>query len=350
MRTHNNGRQFDRRYWIIAFAGLVLLNMALWHWYGKCPAYHDDGDGGRVGASNLVPATIADAPPLLKTRAEYDAMCPSISTSHRPTDQDDRDMVLIIVPLRNRLKQQQLFIDHFHRFMCQHESRSSSSRDHSFDWRVVFVEQSDDGQLFNRGKLLNIGYRIARSSKLWRQCTTGAAHDRGMIEFVSIVTHDVDMLPVSPNRPMHYAPTSEIRHLASAVDQYHRRLPYEEYFGGVLSMPDEHWRKINGFPNDFWGWGSEDDMVYLRLYHLALPFGRLVPQSLGRYETIKEDHHADSKEKSLSLNQAKYGAFMALDARDKQAAMASNGFNTTQFQVEYCVALTDRMYHARVSL
>ena len=332
---------------LMIVVGMVsLVGFLSWH------AWIEQGPAARSRSRQLRwhPATIADAPPLLKTRAEYDAMCPSISTSHRPTDQDDRDMVLIIVPLRNRLKQQQLFIDHFHRFMCQHESRSSSSRDHSFDWRVVFVEQSDDGQLFNRGKLLNIGYRIAHSSKLWRQCTTGAAHDRGMIEFVSIVTHDVDMLPVSPNRPMHYAPTSEIRHLASAVDQYHRRLPYEEYFGGVLSMPDEHWRKINGFPNDFWGWGSEDDMVYLRLYHLALPFGRLVPQSLGRYETIKEDHHADSKEKSLSLNQAKYGAFMALDARDKQAAMASNGFNTTQFQVEYCVALTDRMYHARVSL
>ena len=330
---------------LMIVVGMVsLVGFLSWH------AWIEQGPAARSRSRQLRwhPATIADAPPLLKTRAEYDAMCPPISTSHRPTDQDDRDMVLIVVPLRNRLKQQQLFIDHFHRFMCQHESRSSSS--HSFDWRVVFVEQSDDGQLFNRGKLLNIGYRIARSSKLWRQCTTGAAHDRGMIEFASIVTHDVDMLPVSPNRPMHYAPTSEIRHLASAVDQYSYKLPYDAYVGGVLSMPDEHWRKINGFPNDFWGWGSEDDMVYLRLYHLALPFGRLVPQSLGRYETIKEDHHADSKEKSLSLNQAKYGAFMALDARDKQAAMASNGFNTTQFHVEYCVALTDRMYHARVSL
>ena len=330
---------------LMIVVGMVsLVGFLSWH------AWIEQGPAARSRSRQLRwhPATIADAPPLLKTRAEYDAMCPSISTSHRPTDQDDRDMVLIVVPLRNRLKQQQLFIDHFHRFMCQHESRSSSS--HSFDWRVVFVEQSDDGQLFNRGKLLNIGYRIARSSKLWRQCTTGAAHDRGMIEFVSIVTHDVDMLPVSPNRPMHYAPTSEIRHLASAVDQYHRRLPYEEYFGGVLSMPDEHWRKINGFPNDFWGWGSEDDMVYARVVALELPFGRLVPQSLGRYQSVTADHHRTLPEVSAVINRLQYEDFLDLDDRAKQAAMASNGFNTTQFHVEYCVALTDRMYHARVSL
>ena len=330
---------------LMIVVGMVsLVGFLSWH------AWIEQGPAARSRSRQLRwhPATIADAPPLLKTRAEYDAMCPSISTSHRPTDQDDRDMVLIVVPLRNRLKQQQLFIDHFHRFMCQHESRSSSS--HSFDWRVVFVEQSDDGQLFNRGKLLNIGYRIARSSKLWRQCTTGAAHDRGMIEFASIVTHDVDMLPVSPNRPMHYAPTSEIRHLASAVDQYSYKLPYDAYVGGVLSMPDEHWRKINGFPNDFWGWGSEDDMVYARVVALELPFGRLVPQSLGRYQSVTADHHRTLPEVSAVINRLQYEDFLDLDDRAKQAAMASNGFNTTQFHVEYCVALTDRMYHARVSL
>ena len=330
---------------LMIVVGMVsLVGFLSWH------AWIEQGPAARSRSRQLRwhPATIADAPPLLKTRAEYDAMCPPISTSHRPTDQDDRDMVLIVVPLRNRLKQQQLFIDHFHRFMCQHESRSSSS--HSFDWRVVFVEQSDDGQLFNRGKLLNIGYRIARSSKLWRQCTTGAAHDRGMIEFASIVTHDVDMLPVSPNRPMHYAPTSEIRHLASAVDQYSYKLPYDAYVGGVLSMPDEHWRKINGFPNDFWGWGSEDDMVYARVVALELPFGRLVPQSLGRYQSVTADHHRTLPEVSAVINRLQYEDFLDLDDRAKQAAMASNGFNTTQFHVEYCVALTDRMYHARVSL
>ena len=46
------------------------------------------------------------------------------------------------------------------------------------DYRVVVVEQSDDGRKFNRGQLLNVGYLLARAA--------------GCDAFVF---HDVDLLP-----------------------------------------------------------------------------------------------------------------------------------------------------------
>jgi len=42
------------------------------------------------------------------------------------------------------------------------------------------------------------------------------------------------------------------------------RLPYEEFFGGVSGMTANQFRKINGFPNAFWGWGGEDDDLWHR--------------------------------------------------------------------------------------
>lgn len=42
------------------------------------------------------------------------------------------------------------------------------------------------------------------------------------------------------------------------------RLPYNQYFGGVSSMSKEQYLKINGFPNNYWGWGGEDDDIYNR--------------------------------------------------------------------------------------
>lgn len=41
-------------------------------------------------------------------------------------------------------------------------------------------------------------------------------------------------------------------------------LPYSEFFGGVSGLTVEQFRKINGFPNAFWGWGGEDDDLWNR--------------------------------------------------------------------------------------
>ena len=40
---------------------------------------------------------------------------------------------------------------------------------------------------------------------------------------------------------------------------------YEEYFGVAVAMSSNNYRKVNGFSNQFWGWGSEDDDFYNRL-------------------------------------------------------------------------------------
>ena len=36
------------------------------------------------------------------------------------------------------------------------------------------------------------------------------------------------------------------------------------HFGGIELFTREHYEKINGFTNMFWGWGAEDDDLYLR--------------------------------------------------------------------------------------
>lgn len=42
------------------------------------------------------------------------------------------------------------------------------------------------------------------------------------------------------------------------------RLPYWSIFGGISAMTSEHYEKLNGFSNDYWGWGGEDDDVSTR--------------------------------------------------------------------------------------
>lgn len=36
------------------------------------------------------------------------------------------------------------------------------------------------------------------------------------------------------------------------------------YFGGVAALTPLHYLKMNGFPNNYWGWGGEDDDISAR--------------------------------------------------------------------------------------
>ena len=40
---------------------------------------------------------------------------------------------------------------------------------------------------------------------------------------------------------------------------------YWEFVGGIMSMTPKQLKKTNGYPNDFWGWGGEDDALYNRI-------------------------------------------------------------------------------------
>ena len=102
-----------------------------------------------------------------------------------------------------------------------------------------------DGRKFNRGKLLNIGFKIAKAE--------------GVEQFIF---HDVDLIP-SPELLHSYTTLQEQPvHIARVWNRYSGNTMY---FGGIVSFSCEQFEKINGFPNTFWGWGGEDDEMYKRL-------------------------------------------------------------------------------------
>lgn len=46
-------------------------------------------------------------------------------------------------------------------------------------------------------------------------------------------------------------------------------LPYPQYFGGVSALTPDQYLKMNGFPNEYWGWGGEDDDIFNRLVEVG---------------------------------------------------------------------------------
>ena len=112
--------------------------------------------------------------------------------------------------------------------------------DSEIDFDIFIIEQFDN-KPFNRAKLLNVGFKEANG-------------------YDYFAFHDVDMLPLDSDYSYPDGPT----HLSSEVEQFNWGLPYDGYFGGVTLFDKESFLAINGYSNEYWGWGAEDDDVLHR--------------------------------------------------------------------------------------
>jgi hypothetical protein len=112
------------------------------------------------------------------------------------------------------------------------------------EYCMYFGHQTDD-KLFNRGAMKNIAAEQAFKD--------GCDY---------IVWHDIDMVP---EEGCDYSfPAEKPRHIATQISQMNYQLKYEEYFGGAILFSKEQVEKTNGYSNDYWDWGMEDDDLFWR--------------------------------------------------------------------------------------
>jgi len=110
--------------------------------------------------------------------------------------------------------------------------------------RILVVEQSP-GRLFNKGVLFNSAFRVAADD----------------CDYVCL--HDVDAVPIEVN---YGCPSEPLRLVTRLVGSRHGAARGERYFGGAISLKREHYQAANGFSNEYWGWGKEDDDFLFRLW------------------------------------------------------------------------------------
>ncbi len=134
------------------------------------------------------------------------------------------------------------------------------------DFSILVVEQ-EPGLIFNKGALLNAGYHMARK---WG--------------YDYMALHDVDQIPEIVKLSYDY--TDSVVHMCTASDQFDYRPAYDTMLGGVLTVSLDTYEKLNGFSNNYWGWGQEDDDFYIRVMRSGLGFRRMSPR-LGRYTTLQ---------------------------------------------------------------
>ena len=105
--------------------------------------------------------------------------------------------------------------------------------------------------------------------------------------------------------------------MSGYIDKFKYKLPYPRIFGGVTgrivrikmtcneyllqAFTGEQFVKTNGYSNEYWGWGGEDDDLFMRTY--GNPSKRVFRpnKSVYRFRMI---HH--TKEKSNQPNPKRF--------------------------------------------
>jgi hypothetical protein len=143
--------------------------------------------------------------------------------------------IAIIIPHRDRLVYLEKFIKHL--------SKLKKQSNHNYD--IYLIDQNNfDG--FNRGLLLNIGYYIAKKN----------------YNYDSYIFHDIDVYPSQEIFDQYFIYASKNVHFIPKNIDF--KYNFETFFGTINSFTSHAFETINGFPNVFFRWGSDDGSVYNR--------------------------------------------------------------------------------------
>jgi len=235
---------------------------------------------------------------------------------------------VIIIPYRAREKHLKHFLDHTAPLLKKHIPNG----------KIVIVEQDWNNKLFNRGCLLNIGVKEYENK----------THH--------IITHDVDINPSEKSIKELYLPSIDnntIKGLYNLSDQ-------TDTLGGIIKMKNSTFFRINGFPNDIWGWGAEDFALKFRAQFLGIKIQKTYrePDIFKRnnnkmykneYYTVFNDIN-DRNAINNSINIVKYNLNQYNTKTSIISNISSSGLNNLKYKINKKTIINDYVELINVSI
>ena len=180
--------------------------------------------------------------------------------SSQPESRGERNPCLaVIIPYRDRAAHLDLLLPAITAFL----------EDRAINHTVLIVEQNGS-RPFNRGKLLNVGFRLTEGDSTY------------------VCFHDVDLMPEGSE--CDYSPVPCPTQLAVYSPPPTYQFPWEDPWGGVTLFPRQDFERANGFSNGYWGWGAEDNDLQLRCRRIGLE----MDQRPGRYTALWHPPRGDN--------------------------------------------------------
>jgi hypothetical protein len=181
----------------------------------------------------------------------------------------DNSKAAVIIPFRDRAPHLEQLLPVLTGFLNKQQIK----------FEIIVVEQTAE-KPFNRGKLKNVGAAFSASD-----CDY-------------FIFHDVDLIPIEAD---YRCPSSPLRVVKEFSCTWRiNQVLAGTNFGGVVSFLKQDFSQVNGYSNRYWGWGKEDDDLFIRTI-----FSGLIPceNAAGLFSELENPNHQDrSPEKIVKRN------------------------------------------------
>jgi hypothetical protein len=182
------------------------------------------------------------------------------------------------------------------------------------NFKIYIIEQSDDGEKFNIGKLKNIGFEIANKEG----------------DFDNYIFSDIDNIPDYDLMKYFLIKMKYPISLAIRGTRYESKNNKRIFLGGLLGFDGKTFKKINGYPNNFWGWGGEDDALIIRLLQSGI--NKIYYPKKGSIIDTEEINNKriglENKLKIINKEEIKYEKIY-----NDMKTWNNNGLNTLEYKI-----------------
>jgi hypothetical protein len=208
---------------------------------------------------------------------------------------------IILIPYRNRKSHLDYFLEHSWKLI----------KDNLPNSKLVIIEQ-EEGKLFNRGKVLNVGFKEYLDKTEY------------------FITHDVDVNPLESVLHLYkLEPTND-----EIIGIY--TSPYIT-LGGIIKLSNTSINVLNGFPNNYWGWGVEDKVLYNRAiyFNKNIKFNILSrSKDVEKFFKVFNDVNDRHKDNTIhTRTQFEYDIFKKLSKEKQLNHITSSGLNNLEYTI-----------------
>tara|TARA_B110000305_G_C19414566_1_gene627240 strand:+ start:869 stop:1540 length:672 start_codon:yes stop_codon:yes gene_type:complete len=202
---------------------------------------------------------------------------------------------IIVIPFRNRDEHLEYFIKNTVPLLQAHLPNS----------KVVVIEQ-EEGKLFNRGMLLNIGFNEYKDKTKY------------------FFTHDVDTIPTQEIIKSIYTKED--------IEMFRVKSAHDTSLGGIIKIKHNTIFDINGFPNNIWGWGIEDRALY---YRCCMKNINITNNNNQSFKIMPHTSNAITYTggKKLISDMWKSNYINKLDDKQKKEMIMSSGLNNLKYTI-----------------
>ena len=207
---------------------------------------------------------------------------------------------IIIIPYRNRETQLNYFMENVVPLVKENLPNT----------KIIIIEQ-EQGKIFNKGVLMNIGFKMYENKTKY------------------FIQNDIDLTPKKKCLEAYYSKNIEQNEVLAILTS-----PCNVY-GGIIKICNDAIHKINGYPNDIWGWGSEDKALQNRgeFYNLKkttifLHHNKIRDDEYFKtFDDINDRVHIET-DKNIQIH---YNNFGHLNDGQKKENIINNGLNTLKY-------------------